>query len=456
MAPMQRHSSRHRVTALVAVWLLALAVLLTPRASAQTPHVRVLEIDGPITPVMATYVDRGLRDAERSGAAAVVLRMDTPGGLSSAMDDITADIFSSPVPVIVYVAPSGARAGSAGVYITYAAHIAAMAPSTNIGSATPVFLDESGQAQQADDAMTKKVVNDAVAKIRGFAEARGRNADWAERAVREAENITAQQALELNVIDLIAPDLPTLLEAVDGRTVETAAGTVTLQTRGAEVRTTGMGLGEQFFQLISDPSIAYILLSLGMLGLFLELANPGSILPGVIGGIFVLLALFSLGTLDVNWAGVLLMGFGFLLFIIDVYVPSHGVLTIGGVIAFALGSIMLMNSTAGTAMQISKLVVATVTILVSAFFLFIVGSVARAQMRRPTTGREGLVGAIGTVREALAPHGYVFVEGELWRASSPAGPLEPGTAVRVIGIEGLELTVMPAEAEQALPSQQSA
>ncbi|MBX5445035.1 NfeD family protein, partial [Sphaerobacter sp.] len=266
----------------------------------------------------------------------------------------------------------------------------------------------------------------------------------------------AQQALELNVIDLIAPDLPTLLDQVDGRTVETAAGPVTLQTRGAEIHTDGMGLGEQFFQLISDPSIAYILLSLGMLGIFLELANPGSILPGVLGGIFVLLALFSLGSLDVNWAGVLLMGFGFLLFVADVYVTSHGVLTIGGIAAFALGSIMLMNSTTVPAMQISKLVVAVVTILVAGFFMFIVGAVAKARLRRASTGREGLIGAVGTVRQAIAPEGYVFVEGELWRAKSPAGPLEPGTTVRVIAIDGLTLTVMPAESEQALAAGQGA
>ncbi|MBX6724190.1 MAG: nodulation protein NfeD, partial [Dactylosporangium sp.] len=213
----------HRLTILITAVLLALASMIAPGVQAATPSVMLLDIDGAITPVVANYVERGLRDAERVGASAVVLRMNTPGGLSSAMNDITTDIFASPVPVIVYVAPSGARAGSAGVYITYAAHVAAMAPSTNIGSATPVFLDDSGQPQDADDAMTQKVVNDAVAQIRGFAEARGRNADWAEQAVREAANITAQQALELNVIDLIAPDLPTLLDQVDGRTVETAA-----------------------------------------------------------------------------------------------------------------------------------------------------------------------------------------------------------------------------------------
>lgn len=446
----------HYLKAWILFALIALLTIFPSRAAADTPHVLVLNVDGAITPVMANYVHRGLQDAARDQAAAVVLQMNTPGGLSSAMDDITADIFASPVPVIVYVAPQGARAGSAGVYITYAAHIAAMAPSTNIGSATPVSLGDSGQAQEMDPAMEKKVVNDAVAKIRGFAEARGRNADWAEQAVREAENITAQQALDLGVIDLIAPDLPALLAAVDGRTVETVAGPVTLATTGVTVQNNEMSLGEQFFQLISDPSIAYILLSLGMLAVFLELANPGAILPGVVGGIFVLLGLFSLGSLDVNWAGILLMGFGFLLFVIDVYVPSHGVLTIGGIASFALGSVMLMNSTSSPALHISKLVVAVVTILVTVFFLFIVGAVARARLRKSTTGREGLIGAVGTVRQPLDPEGYVFVEGELWRASSPAAPLEPGARVRVIAVDGLHLTVMPAEAEQPLPAVQQA
>lgn len=442
----------HRLISLALLSLLALIAMTAMDAAAATPRVRVLDVDGAITPVMANYVRRGIQDAEREADAAVVLRMNTPGGLSSAMDDITQDIFRSTVPVVVYVAPSGARAASAGVYITYAAHVAAMAPSTNIGSATPIFLDQNGQPQNTDQTMTNKVVNDAVAQIRGFAEARGRNADWAESAVREAANIGAQQAVDLRVVDLIAPDLPTLLNEIDGRTVSTAAGNVTLSTRGATTTTDGMNLSEQFFQLISDPSIAYILLSLGMLGIFLELANPGAILPGVLGGIFVLLGLYSLGSVNVNWAGVLLMGFAFLLFIVDVYVSSHGALTVGGVVAFALGSFMLMNSTTNPVLHISKLVIIVVTVLLTLFFMFLVGAVARARMRRATTGREGLVGEIGTVRHRLDPDGYVFVEGELWRASCPAGPLEPGTRVRVIGVDGLRVTVMPVEANQALPA----
>lgn len=447
------HRSRIRpLWAGVLLWLVGLLLLGASTVSAQGQHVRVLDIDGAITPPMANYVRDGIENAAESGDAVVVLRMDTPGGLSSSMDQITKAILASPVPVVVYVGPPGARAASAGVYITYAAHIAAMAPSTNIGSATPVMLSQSGEAQESDPAMTKKVVNDAVAQIRGLAEARGRNADWAEEAVREAVNITAQEALDLNVIDLIAPDLPTLLNEINGMTVQTAAGPVTIDTMDPQIVPEGMSLIEQFLQIISDPSIAYILLSLGMLGIFLELSNPGIILPGTLGGICILLALFSLGSLNVNWAGVLLMAFGFLLFIIDIFVPSHGALTIGGVAAFALGSVMLMNSLTTPGLRISKLVIVVVTVLVTVTFMVVIGLVARTRMRRAATGKEAMTGAVGVVRHRLDPEGFVFIEGELWRASSPVGTIDVGTQVRVIKVDGLHVTVVPVEADQALPA----
>jgi len=438
------------LAALLMLVLVGLALLPTP-AAAQTPRVRVLTVDGAITPIMANYVRRGIGDAERSGDAAVVLEMNTPGGLSSAMDDITTAIFASRVPVIVYVTPSGARAASAGVYITEAAQVAAMAPSTNIGSATPVQLDSQGQPQQTDPTMTQKIVNDAVAKIRGFAEVRGRNADWAEQAVRSAVNVTASQALQLHVIDLVEPNLPSLLRDIDGRTVGTAGGQVTLHTAGATTVTDGLDVGERFLQIVGDPSVAYILLSVGMLGLFLELANPGSILPGVLGGICMLLALFSLGSLNVDWAGVMLIGFAFLLFIVDVYVPSHGALTIGGIVSFAVGSFLLHSSTTSPFAQVSGVVIVGTTVALAAFFLFIVGAVIKARLRPPSTGREALVGAVGSVRRALDPEGYVFVEGELWRAWSPLAPIAAGTRVRVIAVEGLRLSVLPAAEQQAVP-----
>lgn len=440
---------RNRLTGLFLLCVLALATLLAPGASAEQPQVRLLELDGPITPVMANYVRRGIQDAERAQNTAVVLQMNTPGGLSSAMDDIVQDILGSKVPVVVYVAPDGARATSAGVYITYAAQVAAMAPSTNIGSATPILLNERGQPQNTDEAMTKKVVNDAVAKLQGLANLRDRNAAWAADAVQKAENITAEEAVRMNVVDLIAPDLPALLDAIDGQTVGVQGGEVTLHTRDAAVATDQMNPGERFFQIASNPSVAYILLSLGMLGLFLEFAHPGSYLPGVLGSLFAVLGLFSLGNLDVNWAGVLLMGFAFLLFGIDVYVSSHGALTFGGIASFALGSLMLANSTADAVSRIPLTMVITITALLALFFLFIVSSVIRARLRRTITGKEGIIGAVGTVRRALEPEGMIFVDGELWRASSPVSPVAIGTRVRVVAIDGLHLTVVPLEVEPA-------
>ena len=435
-------------------WVLGLALLIQNTA-AIGERVYLLEVDGPITPVMADYVARGIDEAARNGAEAVVIRLDTPGGLSSAMDDIVQDILQSPVPVIVYVAPEGARAASAGVLITYAAHIAAMAPATNIGSASPVLIGQDGQPTETDDTMQRKVVNDAVAKIRSLAERHGRNADWAEQAVREAVNITAEQAAALGVVDLVAPSLDALLDAVDGRTVTTSAGEVTLRTRDAEVVTVGMTTLERFFQMLSDPNIAYILLSLGMLGLFFELANPGSILPGVLGGILLLLGLYALGTLDVNWTGVLLMGFAFLLFLIDLYVPTHGVLTLGGIISFALGSLLLLQSPANPAFQLSRAVIIAVTGTVAAGFLVLVYLVARAHARRPATGKEALIGARAIVRRALEPEGMVFVEGELWRARSLSGPIPAGQTVRVVGLEGLVLLVEPLTEETAAEPQRA-
>jgi len=432
-----------------------LLLLASGLAVGSTPRVRLIEVDGAITPVMASYVDRGLREAERAGDQAVVIRLNTPGGLSSAMDDIIEDILASQVPVIVYVAPSGARAASAGVYITYASHIAAMAPATNIGSASPVLLGQEGQPVQPDETMQRKIVNDAVAKLRGLAELRGRNADWAEQTVRESVNITAEQAVQIGVIDLVAPSLAALLEQLDGRTVTTVTGEVTLHTRDAEVVPVGMNLVEQFFQILSDPNVAYILLSLGLLGIFLELANPGSVLPGVVGGIFLLLGLFALGNLDANWAAVLLMAFGFVLFIADLYLPTHGVLTIGGIISFALGSFLLLQSPVSPAFQISRTVILTVTALVSISFLIVVTLAARAHARRPTTGKEGLIGAVGMVRRALDPEGMVFVDGELWRARSTGGRVPEGQFVRVVGVDGLRLMVSPVAPEdvEAAPQQ---
>ena len=443
-----------RSFALICLLLAALLPLVgqVGRALAQdeAPRVKPISIDGTITPVMARYVERAIDRAEDDGAAAVVLEVDTPGGLGSAMDDIIEDILQSEVPVVVYVSPRGARAASAGVFIAYAAHVAAMAPGTRIGSATPVFVGDDGEAANGDDALARKATNDAVSQIKNLAQLRGRNAEWAEQAVRDAANVTADEAYQLKVVDVLAPDVETLLNDIDGRVVRLETGEVALRTRGAELRDVDMGLMEQFLQLLADPTVAYLLLSLGGLGLFLELSNPGAILPGVVGGLCLLLALYGLGTLPVNWAGVLLIGFAFLLFAVDLFVPSFGSLTIGGIVSFVLGSYLLIGSDAPPGFEVARPAIWTLTACLAAFFLFVGGSVVRARLRRPATGREGLVGEVGEVRQTLAPNGVVHLHGELWQATAadPGLQIPAGTPVVASRIDGLRLTVRPATAAE--------
>lgn len=424
---------------LTGLFLIILQPLL---AQTELPQVRMLEVDGTITPAMASYVDRGIRDAENDNVDAVVLRIDTPGGLSSAMDDIVSDILESEVPVIAYVSPGNARAASAGVYITYASHVAAMAPNTNIGSASPV----SGTGEDIDETMERKVVNDAVARIENLAELRGRNVEWAIAAVRDAENITADRALELGVIDIMAPDLDTLLNDIDGREVTLANGqAVTLSTAGAEVSTTGMNAIESFLQLISEPTIAYLLLSFGSLGIFLELSNPGQFVPGIIGAISFILGFYSLGTLPVNWTGLLLIAFGFALFFMEIFVTSFGILTVGGLAAFIVGSYMLIDDSVPGYGEISRPVIWTSAGLVLVSALIVGYLVVRTQRSTPKTGKKGLIGEIGEVRTALSPDGMVYVEGELWSATAEGlreGEAIPaGTHVEVVAVDGLRLRV---------------
>jgi membrane-bound serine protease (ClpP class) len=409
--------------------------------------VLVASVTGIINPVQAGYIERVIDQAEEGGAAAVVLQMDTPGGLDTSMREINQRILSSQVPVIVYVWPPGARAGSAGVYIAYAAHVSAMAPNTNIGSATPVMFGGGGEAKPSDE-MKAKATNDAAAYIRSLAERRGRNAEWAERAVRDAVNVTASEAVQQQIVDLTASDVPQLLEQAHGRTVQGNGGPIQLQTAGARIEPVEMSAFERFLHVISDPTIAYILLSLGSLGLMLELYNPGQVLPGVVGGLCLLLALYALGTLPVNYAGLLLLGFGILLFIADVLSPTHGVLTVGGTIAFVLGSFLLFNTSEGAPfLQVSVVAILGVAALLVGFSVFAVGAVARTRHRKVVTGREGLVGRVAEVRTRLEPEGFVLVESELWRARSTGRAVEPGERVRVLTIDGLFLTVSPEAAE---------
>ncbi|MHB0869972.1 MAG: NfeD family protein [Chloroflexota bacterium] len=437
--------------ALQVVFLLMTAFALPAASSAQGDHVAVVPVRGIINPVMASYVERAIGDAEEQGAAAVVLEMDTPGGLDSSMRAIIQRIIASKVPVIVYVAPPGARAGSAGVYITYSAHVAAMSPNTNIGSAHPVAVGEGGE-QQMSDTMQEKVTNDAVAYIKGLAQSRGRNVEWAEKAVRESVNVTAQEALSLKVIDLVADNLSSLLDRVDGKEVELSSGKTTLKTRDLPIRRVEMSPFENLLHVISDPTIAYILLSLGTMGLIFELSSPGAILPGVVGGICLLFALFGLGTLPINIAGLLLIGFAFLLFVADIFAPTHGVLTAGGTISFVLGSMMLVNTQNAPFLAISYSAIAAVSLGLTAFFAFVVGAVVRSRRRRPTTGQEGLMGHVGKAKTGLDPGGMVFLEGELWKAISDSGTIAEGELVEVAGTQGLTLVVRPRAAEKRLRS----
>ena len=427
--------------------MIALGLLGLARADAQvgSGRVDVATARGVVNPTMAGFVGRAIDQAERDGAAALVIQLDTPGGLDSSMRQIVQGILGSRVPVIVYVAPVGARAGSAGVYISYAAHVAAMAPSTNIGSATPVAFGEGGAEAKLSAEMRAKLTNDAAAYLRGLAERRGRNPDWADRAVREGVNVTEQEALALGVVNVVANDVADLLRRVDGMNVETTAGQVTLRTADAPVHRLEMGWIEGLLHVISDPTIAYILLSLGTMGLFFELSNPGAIFPGVVGGICLLLGFYALGTLPVNYAGLALMGFALLLFAADLFAPTHGVLTVGGVISFVLGSLILFNvPEAAPWLSLSLWAVAGVSLSLALFFGLVVGAVARSHRRRVTTGREGLVGLLGEAKTGLAPRGTVFVDGALWEAESDGGPLQAGDRVRVVAVEGLRLKVTPA------------
>jgi membrane-bound serine protease (ClpP class) len=437
--------SRFRAVVQVALFLLV-GVANVPSSYAQTPegpYAAVMSINGIINPAMASYVSRAIGQAEDTGASVIVIQMDTPGGLDTSMRDIIQRMIASKVPVVVYVSPSGARAASAGVYITYAAQIAAMAPSTNIGSAHPVALDQSGSEQQMTDTMTQKVTNDAVAYIKGLAQTRGRNADWAEQAVRNSVNITAEEALNQNVINVIAGDLPSLLDKIDGMTVPLPSGSLTLKTRGLPIQQLDMSPIEDFLHIISDPTIAYILLSLGTLGLIFELSSPGAILPGVVGGLFLLFALFGLGTLPINLAGLLLLAFAFLLFVADIIAPTHGILTAGGTVSFVLGSFMLINTRDAPFLAISSTAIVTLTVALVAFFAFVVRAVVRSRRRRPATGQEGILGQIGRARTELSPGGMVFADGALWEAISEAGAIAEDEPVRVVGQRGLTLLVRP-------------
>lgn len=432
--------------------LVTATCVAAPRSPMAHPVAVVLRVDGPISPASADYVVRGIEQAGSMHAAAVVLELDTPGGLSSSMRDIVKAILASPVPVVGYVAPSGARAASAGTYIMYACHVAAMAPATNIGAATPVSLTGGGSAPlpasgsgkpaaPGESTEMRKVTNDAIAYIRALAERRGRNADWAEKAVRDAASVSAEEALKLHVVDLMAPDIPTLLADVDGRKVETAAGSQVLQTRGASLETVTPGVRSQFLGVIANPSVAYILLLLGLGGLVMEGMHPGGVLPGVVGAICLLLALYAFQLLPVNFAGLGLIVLGVILIVSEAFVPAYGVLGTGGVVSFVIGSVILMD-TGVPGYGIALPVVVGIAIAAAGILSGIVWMAMRSRKRPVVSGREQMIGAIGEVVADFEGRGAVHVHGERWQARSGV-PLRRGEAVVVTAMHGLILDVKP-------------
>ena len=419
---------------------LLLAASIAVRVQADSSRIDVLPIKGTINPVLVDYISRGIDQADDEGALAVIIQLDTPGGLDTAMRDIIKEIVNARVPVVVYVSPAGARAASAGAYITLAAHVAVMAPNTAIGAATPVAMGGDGEAAMSDE-MKAKIINDATAYIRDIAESHGRNAEWAEKAVREGVSATSQEALELNVIDMVAADLDDLVAQLDGREVTLLDGrVVTLNTQDATINYVKMKMAEGFLYAIADPNIAYILLSVAMLGIMAEIFNPGLIFPGIVGGISLLLAFFSLGVLPVNYAGILLIVLAFGLFIGEVLTTTFGLFTAGGVVSLVIGSLILFRG-AAPVFQINPWLIATVTIVITALFAFIVNRAISAHRKQAKTGREELVGKTVVVKEVLDPEGTVFFKGERWAAILDKGQAEPGEEVIITEVDGLMLRV---------------
>ena len=394
--------------------------------------VYIVKVSGTINPGLAEYLIRSMETASTEGAGCFVIQLDTPGGLALSMRSIIMAMLSSKIPIVVYVSPSGARAASAGVMITMAADIAAMAPGTNIGAAHPVNLGQ----KKMDKTMAEKVVNDMVAYIKTIAEKTGRNTEWAEKAVRESVSVTEKEALELNVIDLIAEDLDDLLEKIDGRELK---GKGTIHTKGVKRVFLAESLRDKILKTLSDPNIAYILMMIGLAGLYFELSHPGAIFPGAIGAMSLILAFFAFQTLPVNYAGILLIALALVLFILEMKVTSYGLLSIGGIICFFLGSLMLFEG-AGPAMRLSLRVLIPTVVMVSGFFVAVAGLVFRSQISKPKTGQRGLVGDTGIAKSRLEPQGKVFVHGELWNAVA-RGNIEVGAKVRVVGVDRLLLTV---------------
>jgi membrane-bound serine protease (ClpP class) len=414
------------------VLFLCVMIILT-QGTIFANHVNIITIEGPITPVTAKYISDILEKSERDGAMALIIEMDTPGGLLESTWSIDKQLLSADVPVIVYISPSGGRAASAGVFISYAAHKVAMAPSTNIGSAHPVTMS----GKDTSKVMMEKITNDAVAHIKGLAEKRGRNAVWAEDAVRKSVSITEKEALELGVIDFVAENLGDLLEQLEAKTIELPDRNAILHTRLTETRRIPMNWRYKILDKISHPNIAYLLMLAGIMGIFFELQNPGAIFPGVLGGISLILAFFALQVLPLNASGILLILLAVLFFILEINITSYGLLTIGGIVSMLLGSLMLFRT---PEIKVSLSIIIPAVLGTAAFFIFAIGLGLRAQMKKAATGKKGIIGEIGEVVNTLNPEGQVSVHGEVWKAVSTE-EIKKGEKVEVVEIKDLELRV---------------
>ncbi|MEJ2434111.1 MAG: nodulation protein NfeD [Pseudolabrys sp.] len=440
----------------------ALLLAALPAGAVPPREAVVLEVDGAIGPAIADYIAEGIARAQAEDAGLVILKMNTPGGLDRSMRKIIRAILSSPVPVVTYVAPSGARAASAGTYITYASAVAAMAPGTNIGAATPVQLgpgslvgggqkkpaksgkqgESKGKPAEPSSTEGRKILNDSIAYIRSLAELHKRNVEWAEKAVRSAASLPATEALKLIVVDVIATSVPDLLHKINGRTVIVAGRQVTLQTKGLHVVEVAPGWRTDFLSVITDPNIAFILMLVGIYGLIFEFAAPGTMVPGTIGGIALLLALYALNLLPINYAGAALVLLGIGLMIAEVHIGAFGVIGVAGAVAFGFGSFMMFNSGV-PGFEISIAVVVAASAVTAALFLLVVALLLRSRTRPIVTGKEALLGAEGEMLAWQQDEGRVRVKGEIWRARAEQ-PLTPGTRVKVVNRDGLVLFVEPA------------
>ena len=409
-----------------------------PAPAAPVNKIYLITVDAPITPVVSEYIIKSIDTASRNSAEAIIIQLDTPGGLVDSMREIVKKMLSADIPVVVYVAPAGARAASAGVFITIAANVAAMAPSTHIGAAHPVTMEG-----KMDKTMEAKVVNDLAAMARSIAEKRGRNAKWVEDAVRKSVSITETEALKERVIDLVAPDVPSLLKEINGKSVDLVVGKKTLDTSNAQVQEINMGFRNRILEIISNPNIAYILMILGFYGLYFELANPGAVFPGVAGAISLILAFYALHTLPINYAGLMLIILGVGLFIAEAFITSHGVLGVGGAVAMAIGSVMLIESPSPY-LRISWAVIVPVVALSALLFIITVTMAVRVHREKADTGKEGMLGLEGEAKTDISTGGQIFVRGEYWNAWSES-PIQKGERVKVEAVEGLKLKVKRAD-----------